>query len=101
MNMPGFTAELSLSELRGHYSMTPKHGDAKSGLVVGQLGSPGFNPGWGASYLELECPDHCFNEATGNVQCYVFRVDPYSFFGSRTNLGPVTFPCGHCSYPCL
>jgi len=100
MNMPGFTAELSLSELRGHYAMTPKHGDAKSGLVVGQqLGSSVFNPGLFASYLELEC-SNCFDRS-GNVHCNVFRVDPYSFFGSRTNLGPVTFPCGHCSYPCL
>jgi hypothetical protein len=95
MNMPGFTAEVSLNELRGHYAMTPKDSFARSGLVIGQqLPLPLHT-----RFLKLDCPT-CISPFLPTVKCDVIMVD-YSVVPARREfLGRVELP-QNCWDTCL
>jgi hypothetical protein len=97
MSMPGFTAELSLSELRGQYAVTQQHAFSRSGRVIGQqIGGVVPSP---RRLLLKNCSD-CI-PSSGPLSCGVYRWDPV--FGSEDFLGRVTLP-DHCGWglpPCL
>ncbi len=99
MNMPGFTAEVSLNELGGHYAMTTKDAFSGSGLVIGQQLSAGVVPN--PSYISLENCSPCIRYSDSRVTCDVIKVNPA--LASRTYLGQVSLPqnCSDCWERCI
>lgn len=98
MNMPRFTAEVSLDEPRGHYAMKTKDTFSGSGLVIGQQLSGGVVPN--PSYISLENCTPCIRSPNSRVTCDVIRVNP--ILARRTYLGRVALPqnCADCWEPC-
>ncbi len=98
MNMPGFTADLSLNKLRGCYAMTSRGAVARGGVVVGQqFGSIDFP----VSYLELDCGDRCCGSGQRPPLCGVYSVSLLVGSDNRTFLGYVSLPENCAWNPCI
>jgi hypothetical protein len=93
MTMPGFTADLALNDLRGHYAIMPKDTFARSGLVIEQqLRERVTSTPLTSSWLELRCYD-CYEPSVGRVPCAVYRVSGLHWSGPvETYLGLVYLP---------
>ena len=106
MNMPGFTATISIKELRGFRATKLESGVARASTLIEPQQIPGiFRP---LSWLELRCPqatDHratnapCLPSFVNACQVWQCHQNPSLFGGSSCQLlGNVNYP--GCMYQC-